>query len=327
MTTFRFPLVLFLIASGCAIILPSCKEKNDEFPPLTWNENNYQSSDIPPRTISAILYENDHSFWLGSKSNEGLLHHDGYKWNIYDIANTGIEFDSVTAITRDLNGKLWIGWKSGLAVFDGTLWQKINQFDGLNVTSVAVEGIGNIVAGIKGKSGGIAKFSTNEWRFYTLLNSEIPSGNINSVASDHDQVLWMATADKGIIRFKNDAWENASSNIPLVSNNFTCIEVAADGSVWAGSAASQLIHFENDTFTVLNTGTSKPVTAIAFTDDNKVWCSTQGAGIINFDGQNWASHTMENASLPSNDILTLAIGTPGYLYFSIPGGKLLMIKQ
>jgi len=308
-------------------MLTSCKEKNDEFPPLSWNENKYQSSAIPARTISVILYENDHSLWLGSQNKEGLLHHDGYKWNSYDKTNTGIEFDSVTAITRDLNGKLWIGWKSGLASFDGTSWQSITRFDGLNVTSVVVEGIGNIVAGIKGKSGGVARFSNNEWLFYTLSNSVIPSGNITSVVSDPDQVLWAATSDKGIIRFKNDTWENVSSTIPLISNNFTCIEVAADGSVWAGSATSQLIHFENDTFTVLNTGTSKPITAIEFTDDKKVWCSTMGAGIINFNGQSWLSYTMDNASLPANDILTLANGTPGYIYFSIPGGQLLMLKQ
>jgi len=309
------------------ILLPSCKEKNDQFPPYIWSEYFYKTSTIAPRTVSAIFYENDHSIWLGAIGNEGLLHHDGYQWNVYDQADSGVEFDSVTALTRDGNGKLWAGCKKGLFLYDNTTWQKIPPFDGLNVTSVAVKGIGNIIAGIKGKSGGIAELKNNDWSFYTITNSDIPSGNINAIALDQDQIIWLATADKGIVRLKNNVWENMSSEFPVESDNFTCIETGPDGSIWTGSVASQIIHFEKDKFTVLNTGTSKPITSLLIADNGSLWCSTLGAGLVKFDGKNWTSFTMDNASLPSNDILSLEKGSPGYLFFSVPGGQVLMIKQ
>lgn len=327
MKTMRFPFLFFMLTMGWSIMLSSCKEKNDIYPPQGWSEYSYTTASIATREISSIFYENGHSIWFGSKDNRGILYNDGYKWNDFNNANTGINFDSISSITRDGNGKYWVGWKSGLASFDGYSWEKTEGFEGLNVTSVVVEGIGDIKAGIKGTSGGIAVLHNNKWEFYSMSNSAIPSKNVNAIASDHDQVLWMATADKGIVKFQNNSWDNISSDIPLISQEFTCITTAPDGSTWAGSSASQLIHFYNNTFTVLNTGTSKPITAIVATDNGNIWCSTFGAGLVKFDGAGWKSFTMENAALPTNDILCLAKDTSGNLFFSIPGGDVLIIKQ
>ncbi|MEI6060404.1 MAG: two-component regulator propeller domain-containing protein [Bacteroidota bacterium] len=322
-----FPAIVLLLAFALAVIFPSCKEKNTEYPPRPWSEYFYPNTHIAARDIQVILYENEHSVWLGSRGKEGLLYLDGYKWNVFNKENTGIDFDSITALTRDGNGNLWIGWKSGLAAFDGSSWKKISLFDGLKVTSILVEGIGNIKVGIKGLSGGMAIFQDNSWSFLTLFNSDIPTGNINTMVSDYEQAVWMASSDKGIFRFKNNTWKNMSLDLPLLSNEFTSLTLAPDGSIWAGSASSQLIHFHNDTATILNTGTSKPITSVIIADNGSLWCSTLGAGLVKFDGQTWTSTTIDNASLPSNDIYCLAKGYAGYLFFGINGGKVLIIKQ
>ncbi len=323
----RSTLLFFCLVTGGSIFLLSCKERNKDFPPHPWSEYFYHTSAIAARTVSAIFYENDHSVWLGAQGKEGLLLKDGYTWNAYNKANTGFEMDSVTSISRDGNGTLWVGWKTGLAEFNGNSWHKIMPFDGLCVTSIAVEGIGNIEVGIKGEKGGLAIFRDNTWTFYSLSNSSIPSQNIVSLSTDHDQLLWMATTDKGIIRLKNNQWEMMSIGIPLLSQNFTSITTSPDGSIWAGSTASQLIHYSENKFTVLNTGTSKSITSLVVADDGSVWCCTSGAGLIKYDGSVWTSFTVENAALPTNEILSIAKGTSGNLFFSIPGGKVLMIRQ
>lgn len=320
-----FFLVLPLFA--CLAVLPSCKEKNEDYPPQTWSEYSYTGTGISPRDISTIFYENDHSLWLGAKGNEGLLYHDGYKWSIFDKANTGIDFDSVTSMARDGNGKLWVGWKNGLVTYDGIGWKEIDKFSGLRVTCLVVEGIGTIRVGIKGKSGGIATLQNDKWSFETPVGSGIPSGNINGMVSDIDQVLWLTTADKGIIRLKNAEWENISAELPLMSPDFTSITKSMDGSIWAGSSASQLIHFFDETFTLLQTGTSKPITSVIVTGDGNVWCSTLGAGLVKFDGSRWTSFTVKNETLPSDDILCLTEGDPGVLLFSTLGGKLYLMSQ
>lgn len=319
--------LFFLFLVTWYFTLPSCKKKNDDYPPRTWSEYSYINSTIPLRDISFIYYESDHSLWLGSKGNEGLLHYDGYKWSVIDKNSSGIDFDSITAIVRDGNNNLWVSWKFGLALFDGSKWQQMDECAGLNITSIAVEGIGNIRVGIKGKSGGIATMIDNEWKFETIQNSDIPSGNINALVSDPLQQLWLATYGKGIVRLINGEWQQMSSELQLLSQNFTTVVKAPDGSIWAGSENSQLIHFYNDTIVVLSTGTSKPVTSIVVTINGDVWCSTAGAGIVRFDGNTWTSFTTKNAALPSDDITYLTEASQGYLLFSTAGGKLNLIKQ
>ncbi len=327
MKKLRSHLFLFTALIACLAVLHSCKKKNEEFPPRTWYEVTYNDKGIQLRDISAIFYENDHSLWLGSKGTGGVLYNDGYNWVEFNQGNTGIAIDSVTAITRDGNGKLWIGFKTGLATFDGNTWVNIQPLTGLRVTSVVVEGIGKIRVGIRGKSGGIATWLNSSWRIETPGNSTIPSGEINSLVSDNEQVLWAATADKGVVRLKNSLWENMSNGMPLLSQNFTSITKSPDGSIWAASDASQLIHFYADTYAILNTGTSKPISKIVVTAEANVWSSTLGSGLIRFDGNSWISYTHSNAYLPSDDIICLSESYPGYLVFSLPGGKVYMIKQ
>jgi ligand-binding sensor domain-containing protein len=317
---------IFLLFCSTAL-LSGCKEKNTDYPPRVWSEYSYTTSTIPYRDISTILYENDHSIWLGAKGKEGLLYNDGYNWSVFDSKNTGFDFDSITSIVRDGNAKLWVGWKSGLANYNEGKWMKINLFDGLCVTSVIVDGIGTIKVGIKGQNGGLATYTDNEWEFFNSSNSDIPSESINSIVSDKDQVLWIATSNTGVFTLKNSSWKKMSTDIPLLSQDFKCIAKAVDGSIWAGSAKSQLIHFFDTTYTVLNTGVSKPINSVLDIGNGDMWCATLGAGLIKFDGSNWESFTMENAALPSNEILCMASGGSGNLFFSVPGGKVLIIKQ
>lgn len=327
MKTSQYLQFLFATIIAFLVLLPSCKEKNDEYPPNIWYELSYTDNGIPLREISTIYYENDHSLWLGAQKTEGLLYNDGYKWITYNHDNTGINFDSITSITRDGNGKLWVGFKAGLASFDGTKWASIDEFKGLRITSVVVEGIGRIRVGIKGKSGGIATLHNGKWIFESPDNSTIPSSLINAMVSDNKQVLWLAAADNGVIKLLNSEWQNISNNLPLLSQNFTSITKSSSGSVWAASDASELIQFKNDIFSIYTTGTFSPVSSIVATNDTNVWCSTLGSGLIQFNGKNWKSYTMLNADLPSDHVVCLAAGNPGTLLFSLPGGRLYIINN
>lgn len=325
--TLHYRKLKILLSTFLIIILSeACKEKNETYPPQIWAEYPYAEEPVKEREIQTIFYESDHSIWLGSRGKEGLLFHNGYKWTEYNKGNTGIDFDSITCFLRDPNGTLWVGWRTGLAKFDNETWQPVAELEGHCVTGLGSEGIGNMYAGIKGDDFGLAHFENGSWDFFSGSNAGTAGSNTNALLTDNEQYIWLATSDNGIRRGKNGVWEYLTEDLPLLSQNITCMEQAADGSIWAGTDASQLIRIKDNEITILTTGTSKPITAIAFADDQSIYCSTKGAGIIHYSGSAWNAVNSENVALPSDEIITLRKAESGRMYFSIPGGKVILIK-
>jgi ligand-binding sensor domain-containing protein len=311
------------------LIFSSCKEKNDLYPPLPWGEYFYDSKGISPRSISFILCENDHSVWLGAQGREGILHHNGHEWIAYDLSNTAIPFDSITCMLRDGNGTLWVSWKEGLATFDGTDWQSVRELEGLCVTSLALQGIGIIWAGIDGdrNTGGIGRFENNRWKFLTPDNSAILSSRVTCLVSDHDQVLWVGTSDKGVLTFDGNTWtEPLTGNPAFLTAKINTLAMNHEGDVWAGTNRSQVIRLMRDNPAFLLTGTGKPVSCMIFRNDGSLWMGTAGTGLLSFNKGAWECFKSENVHFPGDSILSLSNDPNGRLLMSFPGGHVLTFK-
>lgn len=320
---------LFICLFIPILAFTSCKERNDAYPPAPWTNYFFEKDNLAPRAISAILVLNDHAEWFGSRGTEGLLYNDGYTWTVFDQTNTGILFDSITGILMDGNGLLWVSWKSGIATYDGTSWKNIPELSGRKVTSLALQGIGIIWAGIDGnsQSGGLACFSNGSWTLYNPAVSEIPSAHITSVVVDHDQNIWAGSADKGVIRKTGDAWLSFNDvTLSVRSNNFSCLTLDPEGKVWAGNTASQLVKFGGEVPVVFDTGTGKKITSLVAGDDGKIWAGTSGAGLVSFYGSNWISYTTQNMRLPGDTIIALSIHPDGHTLAGFPDGHIIYFK-
>ena len=98
---------------------------------------------LPSDKIYSILIASDGTKWFGTE--EGLARHTGNNtldnWTVYTTAE-GLVNNFVQAIAQDGKGKIWLGTKGGVSVFDGTVWTSIKMEDGLvsnNVLSIAVD--------------------------------------------------------------------------------------------------------------------------------------------------------------------------------------------
>jgi len=324
-----FPLRSVLLLIPLTLLLFSCKEKNDLYPPLPWGEYFYESKGISPRPISFILCENDHSVWLGAQDNQGVLFYDGYQWKAFNLSNTSIPFDSITCILRDGNGLLWISWKKGLANYDGTTWKSVLELEGLCVTSLALQGIGIVWAGIDGnrENGGIGRFEDNRWKFFTPDNSSISSSRITCLVSDHDQVLWIGTTDKGVLSFDGTHWAELLPNNPAFHTaRINTLSRSPEGVVWAGTDKSQIIRLLMDSPAFLLTGIGKPINTMSFRKDGSLWMGTSGAGLLSLTKGVWKRYTSGNFHLPGDSILYLCNDPNGRLLVSFPDGHVLTFE-
>ncbi len=328
--TFMFRNIILILFTGLlTFFILSCKERNEIYPPVSWVNYFFEKENVPSRPISALLIENDHTEWFGSQGMQGLVHSDGYEWSVLDQDNSIIPFDSVTCILRDGNGLLWVSWKNGLASFDGSSWKNIPEMSGKRVTSLVVQGIGIIWAGIDGdqQTGGLARFKDGEWKFYNTATTGIPSSQIISMAIDHDQRLWIGSADKGITCYNGLEWtEYNPENTGFISARINAITIDPDGNAWAGTSASELILFTTTNPVILSTGTGKPVTSVVTDKNGMLWVGTAGAGILTYQAGKWKSYTKENSFLPGDSILIMASHPHGNVVASYPDGHLIHFK-
>jgi hypothetical protein len=309
----------------------SCKERNEIYPPVPWVTYFYEKENIAPRPVSAILLnEKEHFEWYGSLNDKGLVNYNGYDWKeFFDAENSSVPFDSVTSIVQDKNGLVWVSWKSGLANFDGSSWKLATEFTGKRVTSLAIQGIGIVWAGLDGdqQTGGLARYSNGNWEFFNPLETGIPSYHVTALAVDHDQRLWIGTSDKGIIHYDNHVWTGIRlDSAEVVPSRINSIAIDPGGIVWAGTASSQLVKFTDAGPVLLYTGTGKPITSLQFQADGKMWIGTAGAGVLTYLNGEWTSYTSANMHLPGDSILTLAIHPEGNILASYPDGHVIYFK-
>lgn len=318
---FTFSLLLILLAS--------CSEKNDIFPPVSWGTYFYEKSDIPARPISALLIENQQSEWYGSLGKEGLIHFDGYDWTILNAANTGIEFDSVTSIVRDGNGNLWVGWKSGLAMYNGTTWNEIQEFKGWLISGIVTQGIGIVWVSMDGNAaqGGLARYEAGTWTFLNPANSPIPSSHIRCMLISPEQAIWLGTANAGLISYRSGSWNvYGTQETGFKDAAFTCLAMDEDGTVWAGTAKSQLMKVSNGISSILETGATSAPTGIATITGGGLYITTAGSGILGFKDGVWSSYTSENAHFPANGFQFISRHSDGNYLTACQDGHVLYFK-
>ena len=109
---------------------------------------------------------------------------------------------------------------------------------------------------------------TSVWIDYQTSNSGIATNILTAIASDHNNVKWIGTQDKGLIRFDEVSfinYDNTNSSIP--ANNINCISVDNQNRKWVGTNSGIGV-FDGSMWNVYNESnsglTSEIINAIHF---------------------------------------------------------------
>lgn len=147
-----------------------------------------------------------------------------------------------------------------------------------------------IVESSKTKSYNESLRDTSVWVDYQVFNSGIQSNSLTSISFDQNNVKWIGTLDKGLIKYDElnfTSFNTSNSSIP--DNRINCISIDPQNRVWVGTDFGIGV-FDGIGWTVYNRNnselTSELINTIEFDDNGTAWIGTT-ANLVKIDGVNW----------------------------------------
>ncbi len=249
--------------------------------------------------VDCGLQDKAGNLWFGTSDN-GLYKYDGKSFSQF-LVTDGLNSNNIYSLLEDKNGKIWIGTETGLCLYDGKTFDKIQIPLPKNLPP-------------------------NENEYY--LNSH----RVYSMIQDKNGKLWFVTID-GIYIYDGKSFThfplNEAPNGFLTSND-KVERILEDnkGNIWLGGRTNEgVFHYDGKSVTNL-----KPMDLFQdgpkpkahnwgwpqFQDKNgNIWFSNWG-GAYRYDGNTFTSFTTKDG-LPS-EVTRIIEDKKGNLWFGASDG-------
>ncbi len=261
---------------------------------------------------------------------------------VHYSTDEGLSEGTINAIHQDSRGFIWFGTSNGLNRFDG--YEFLHFFaDEENHTTL----ISNTITSIDENEDGLlfigtdAGLSIYDYRLQTFQSfahdpldpSSIGQGQVNQVFVDDKQRVWIGTSSGGLSRLNLDngtfkRYEHDPNNpSSLGSNVIYGIQQAAPDKLWIGSTTHSvdLMDIESGVFTsypFLPENKSAYMRCLYVANDNRVWVTTENAGIFVLESTNdrFEPYLLESRSGNSiNNVRVVKEDSEGNMWFGTDG--------
>jgi len=191
-----------------------------------FNFSKYGIEDINAGSFRDIQVDGE-QVWVAT--SKGLVMYDQREWKMITLP---ISDQVLYCLAIDDMGRLLVGHRDGLSIFDGASWMTWTGSDMALTGTVIVEDIafddkGSAWLGIPHK--GVLTFDGENWGKYDTSNSGLVSDLIQAIACDDQGRVWVGT-DCGISVFDGAKWITYNmSNSGLVSDDVTKILIEKGG--------------------------------------------------------------------------------------------------
>ncbi len=276
---------------------------------------------LPQNTVNAIKQTHDGYLWLGTRDGlarfdgvrftvyglqEGLqsvevqaLHEDkkGILWigtgggGLNRLVAGHIEAfpeaswlagDNVSSLAESADGRLWIGTRTGLS-----LWQDDQMVTRTNLAPLSHTAINALLYGRSG-SMWIATARQGLWEFTGNQLAEIrgPAGDEIILAycllEDRAGKLWASVGNGKVLCREQNSWRTYTSEDGLPFVYVTSLAEDADGTIWAGTLDDGLYRFAAGRFTAIRKVdglTANDIRAVSTDREGNLWVGTRTGGL------------------------------------------------
>lgn len=258
-------------------------------------------------------------FFLFTDTYSQIIPFENY--NVRDKLPSNAVFD----IKQDHKGYMWIGTEDGLVKFDGYNFNTFTDEDGLIenfITKVLVDNNNAIYAG--GYSGVINVIEDNSVRTIQYNNIEL-EGEVLDLFLDKEGKIWCSTIN-GLFYVENDTLFQVRNNEISIDENLYCHFEDRNGRLWVSLRTGLYVIDEDITRISLPELEQVIITSIHQDVNGSYWFSTNGAGILIYDGKELTPYSKNNL-LSTESILSVLESKNGDVYIGTENYGINIIRK
>ncbi len=203
---------------------------------------------VPDTQARYIYADREGDLWLAS-NGQGMIRMKNRIVQMFTTAE-GLPNNTTISVLKSSDGRLWVGSRCGLSVFDGQKFRIYSEKDGLAntcVNALAEDSKKNIWIGTH--FGGVFRFHNGSFKQFSKpegLRSDI----IDAILPMSDGSIWLGTPD-GISHMENGHFRNYTTADGLSSNHTDNLYLDRRGTLWA-AMSSGVDRFSADRFSTIS---------------------------------------------------------------------------
>ncbi len=285
-----------------------------------------------------LYADRDRRIWIFSVEGMWVYHLDKKDWGLRSQRKD--YYNTVRTVTQDKYGNIWVGRdQNGIEIMDRsgkTLCLKndpnnARTLSNNTVTALYEDEAGTMWVGTYKK--GISYYNESIFKFGLL-----DMGDINCVEDGGNDIVWLGTNDRGLIR-----WNAATGEQKLFSHTADARSISSDvivcllhdsgGRLWAGTFWGGLNCYDGKGFTHYRADKEKGnslindnVWALAEDKDKNIWIGTLGAGLQCLNPQTgvFTTYSTANSNIISDYISSICVSRDNTLIVGTSGGMVVM---
>ncbi|MCZ4222161.1 hybrid sensor histidine kinase/response regulator transcription factor [Pedobacter rhodius] len=241
------------------------------------------------------LYQ-DHFGFIWAGTYDGLNRYDGYNFKVFrnnwDEDNSLIN-NHITVLNGDNLNRIWVGTQKGISYYsyaDSKFHKLFYADSGKNlVLTASVNSITTnsaLTVFVATDENGLFELKKGKSIAKRVLFKENKNYTVKALCVDESGTLWLFIKDFGLCRY--DAVESEIKLVKQAVKNVTSIITGSNNSLWIGTEQG-LYQFDKKNNSIAKPGQYQDndnIMNLMLDKQQKLWVSTDGAGIVVFDTRN-----------------------------------------
>jgi len=185
------------------------------------------NSAIPSNYLASLAVDKQGRVWVGTLGY-GVARLENEQWVKYTFVN-----NYINALALDANGNPWFATSDGAFFFDGRIWARVTQANGLASNRVNAVAVARDARVWFGTDSGATVFDGKTYRTYTKTDGLVDN-IVRAIAVDAQNRIWFGTL-RGLAVFDGGRWKTHTRTDGLAADQITTLALDARDNIWVGT--------------------------------------------------------------------------------------------